>query len=135
MAKATRTNTTNLTRRAVLRGAVAVPAAATAALIPTGPADGDISLVHAWSEACGIRARLPYATEADSERHVDRLEELHHFIAESPAASLIGVGIKLRLLSWLNDNGSFADWQGDLIRTALVTVTASAPQVWLDVGA
>lgn len=103
------TNTTTPTRRAVLLGAAALPTAAAAASAPLAtPLDADIPLVEAWSEACGIVARLPYADGDAPAGMVDRLADLHRFIADTAAASLIGVGIKLRLLSWLHQTGSAA---------------------------
>ena len=99
-----------ITRRAALKGtaavaAVAVPGVATAA-------QGDDAHLRAlydeWDALWKYSAEVRPVTDEQLDLKLDRLKELEYVIAESPAQSMYGVLVKLRV--HMRSEGSEDTW-------------------------
>ncbi len=119
-----------MNRRAILKLTAAAPALAFPAYIGAPPSDATV--VAAWRRACELERFVNEETEGWSDDEVIRLVDSsaddHEIIALLPCHTPRGVAVKLRLLLWLKDNGSTAEWETDLIRTALVALERIAPE-------
>lgn len=119
-----------ISRRAVMSGGAAV--AVTIGVSSAQAVDPDARLVAALRRSreleCAVNA-LDAWDDQTAERLADEFGGCHVMIAETPCHGVSGVAAKLQVLKWLRDNGSEADWEDDLLRTALATLERLAPAV------
>ncbi len=87
----------DITRRAALKGTAAVAAVAA---VPTAASADDAhlrALYDEWDALWKYSAEVRPVTDEQLDLKLDRLTDLEHAIAESPAQSVYGVLVKLRV--------------------------------------
>ncbi|MGE5502732.1 MAG: hypothetical protein ACM33T_10150 [Solirubrobacterales bacterium] len=96
--------------------------------------DPDTRLVAALRRSHELDAAIEALDEWDQEntnRLAAELSDCHILIAESPCHGASGIAAKLAVLKWLRENGSTAEWEEDLLRTALAALEGIAPEARL----
>ncbi|MBF0393313.1 MAG: hypothetical protein HQL38_11600, partial [Alphaproteobacteria bacterium] len=91
--------------------------------------DSDAPLVAAWQRHRAIAAGFAGLDARDAEgsqRLADELAACNMLIVETPCHGATGAAVKLRLLAWLHDSGTEAEWEGDLVRSALAVLERGA---------
>ena len=95
----------DITRRAALKGTAAVAAVAA---VPTAASANDAhlrALYDEWDALWKKQCRGCPVTDEQLDLKLDRLSDLEHAIAESPAQSVYGVLLKLRVHTTSEDLG------------------------------
>lgn len=109
----------DMNRRSILKYAAAVPVLA----LPVSVQGADVlsPLVAAWRRRCELAREIELASGDQDvpEWIVDELARCEDVIIEGRCRTLLDVAVKLHLLIWLRDNGSTAEWEAELLRTAL----------------
>lgn len=90
-------------------------------------ADLDAPLVAALRRARELEDIINGADDWDDDALKEMAAEFsdcHAFIAVTPCHGVQGVVAKLNVLKWLRDNGSTAEWEDDLVHTAIAALTS-----------
>ena len=98
-----------ITRRAALRGTAAVAAVAVPGVATAAQGDAHLrALYDEWDALWKYAAEVRHVSDEQLDLKLDRLTDLEHAIAESPAQSVYGVLLKLRV--HMRSEGSEDTW-------------------------